>query len=311
MASPPEATYSRRRFLTGSIVVGTSGLVLAACGGSSSDDTTSDVLDAESTEPAFLQAAFPAGNRQPTILAVGSAQRAIFGLTRGTGFLQASDVPAELPMTLTAPSGATTDIVLPRRNEQIPRHYYPLVFAPTEVGSYSLTGEFEGEALNVGFKVADPSEIELVQLGEQMRALDTPTFADARGVDPICTRAPDPCPFHEVTLTEALASGSPVALMISTPGFCQTGICGPTLEIMMAEASAFADITFVHAEVYTDPQQLDQLPPSELIAPIVSAYAMSFEPALIVANAAGAVTARVDVTMDALDIREALSTATQ
>lgn len=319
MSSPPEATFTRRRFLTSSVLAGTSGLALVACGGSTPIGTSSgpdspldgdSPLDRDSTEPAFLQAAFPAGNRQPTILATGSPQRAIFGLTRGTGYLQSADVPAELPLMLTSPSGATSQIVLPRRNEQIPRHYYPLVFTPTEPGAYSLTGEFEGEALDVGFKVAEPSEIELVQLGEQMRALDTPTFNDARGVDPICTRAPDLCPFHEVTLTDALASGSPVALMISTPGFCQTGICGPTLEIMIAEAQAFPDITFVHAEVYTDPQQLGELPPSELIAPVVSAYAMSFEPAMIVANASGAVTARVDVTMDAFDIREALATAT-
>lgn len=309
MARPPVPSFTRRKFLAGSALAGASGLALAACGGSSSVDATTTASDLESTEPAFLQAAFPAGNRQPTILTTGTEQRAIFGLTRGTGYLQAADVPSELPMLLTSPTGSTSDVVLPRRSEQIPRHYYPLVFEPTETGTYTMTGEFEDEDLSITFKVADPADVELVKLGEPMRALDTPTFNDARGVDPICTRAPDPCPFHDVTLTEALASGSPVALMISTPGFCQTGICGPTLEIMIAEAADVPEITYVHAEVYTDPQKLNELPPSDLIAPVVSTYGMSFEPAMIVANAAGLVTARVDVTMDAIDIRAALKSA--
>ena len=62
---------------------------------------------------------------------------------------------------------------------------------------------------------------------------DTPTFDDARGVDPICTRSPEPCPFHDRTLTDVVESGEPVALLISTPGFCQTAICGPVLELLM------------------------------------------------------------------------------
>lgn len=301
MARPPLSRLSRRGFLAGSL-----GLTLSACAGSSPEVAS---VPLESTEPAFLQAAFPAGNRQPTILSTGSPQRAIFGLTRGTGFLQAADVPTTLDLTLTAPSGATSTVGLPRHDEQIPRHYYPLEFEPSEIGAYTLTGSFEDEDLSVSFTVADPSDVGLVKVGEPMRPVDTPTVADARGVDPICTRAPEVCPFHEQTLTEALAGGSPVALMISTPGFCQTGICGPTLEIMIGEAANFGDIAFVHAEVYTDPQKLGELPPSELIAPVVDTYAMSFEPAMIVANAEGIVTARIDVTMDALDIRTALATA--
>ena len=234
---------TRRTFLAGS-----GALALAACGGSAPLESV------ESTEPAFLQAAFPAGSRQPTILSTGSPQRGVFGLTRGTGFLMADDVPATLDLTLVSPSGASTDVALPRHADQIPRHYYPLIWEPDETGAWELTGEFEDEALSVSFMVAEPADVELIKIGEQMRAVDTPTFDDARGVDPICTRGPEACPFHEVTLADALAAGGPVALMISTPGFCQTGICGPTLELLIAEADANPAMTFVHAEVYTDPQ---------------------------------------------------------
>ena len=46
---------------------------------------------------------------------------------------------------------------------------------------------------------------------------------DPRGVDPICTREPEVCPFHDITLTEALAAGKPVVYYVGTPAFCSTG----------------------------------------------------------------------------------------
>lgn len=297
---------SRRSFLAAG-----SALALAACGGGSSTSTSTETaVDLfESTDPAYLQAAFPAGNRQPTILSTGTTQRAIFGLTRGTGYLQADDVPATLDLVLTDPNGATVDVVLPRHAEQIPRHYYPLVFAPEIAGGWRVSGTFEGEDLLVDFTVAEPSEVDLIKLGEPMRSVATPTMTDARGVDPVCTRAPDPCPFHERSLDE-LVGVAPVALMVSTPAFCQTGICGPTLELLIASAEEFSDVEIIHAEVYTDPTKLGELPPPELLSETVQTYAMPFEPALIVANAAGIVTARLDVTMDAAEIRSALASAT-
>lgn len=295
---------TRRLFLAGAGAV-----VLSACsGGPGSTASEPGIASVESTDPVYMTAAFPAGGSQPTILSTGTLQRAVFGLTRGTGYLNGDQVPVELEMMLTSPSGTQIEVELPRRSEQIPRHFYALSWIPDETGTWTIAGEHEGEQLSVDFKVADPSTIGLVQIGEKMRPVDTPTVADARGVDPICTRSPEPCPYHQLTLAEAIDASGPTALMISTPGFCQTGICGPTLEIMIGElaGSGFGEYNVVHAEVYTDPQRLSEAPPSDLIAPTVSAYGMTFEPSLIVADDDGVVAARLDVTMDAAEIRSAL-----
>ena len=76
--------------------------------------------------------------------------------------------------------------------------------------------------------------------------------ADAQGVTPICTRTPA-CPLHEVTLAAALAESRPVALLIGTPAYCQTGICGPVLDLLLAQHDAFPGIDFLHADIYVDP----------------------------------------------------------
>jgi hypothetical protein len=99
----------------------------------------------------------------------------------------------------------------------------------------------------------EPGSVAVPGPGDPMPPFDTPTFDDSRGVDPLCTREPDTCPFHDVTLTEALGAGKPVAYLIGTPAFCQTGTCAPALESMIAVQDRFGDtFTWIHAEVYTD-----------------------------------------------------------
>jgi hypothetical protein len=49
-----------------------------------------------------------------------------------------------------------------------------------------------------------------------------------------------------------LASGQPMAYMIGTPAFGQTGSCAPALNFLLAEHERLADaMPMVHAEVYT------------------------------------------------------------
>lgn len=296
---------SRRTFVGG--IVGSAALTVAACGGSTTGtEDESSVDQATTTDPPLLLSTFPDGIRQPTMLAAVGTQRAIFGISRGSGFVDADDAPAEIAARLTHPDGTTTDVMLPRHSREVPRHYYPLVFEPTGVGSYLVDATIEGSDLQVEFLVAEPADVPLLQIGDQLPSLDTPTVADARGVTPICTRAPE-CDLHDITVADAIAAGQPVALMVSTPAFCQTGICGPTLEIMLGQLADAPDIAAVHAEVYTDPTKLGSSAPADLLAPTVNALGMTFEPSLIVANAAGIVTARLDIALDADDIAEALA----
>ena len=75
-----------------------------------------------------------------------------------------------------------------------------------------------------GRQVDAADDVSVIQLGERLPAIATPTTADARGVDPICTNDPV-CPLHDVTAAEALDEGRPIALLVSTPAFCQIAIC--------------------------------------------------------------------------------------
>src|SRR5438132_1411319 len=79
----------------------------------------------------------------------------------------------------------------------------------------------------------------------------TPTTANHLGVNPICTHDPV-CPFHSVSLDQAIGGTRPIALLVSTPAFCQVAICGPVLDLFIKRKATFAaqGITVIHAEVY-------------------------------------------------------------
>lgn len=263
----------RRSFLLGSAALAT----LSACGSSAP----------EGLEPMRLGVRFPDGFRAPSVAVANSGtQRFPFVIIADDG----------LPMITNSPDSIVIEVVRDGKivaTETVMAHgtgqftpYYPLEFTPAEAGSYLARTSFDN--LGLEFLVVDRSETPLVQVGEPLQPFDTPTFDDARGVDPICTRT-EPCPFHEITLTEALANGKPTALLISTPGFCQTDVCGPSVEYLIESAAGRSDINVIHAEVYENYVNDLETGAIPTVAPIIDAMGLEFEPSLFVADGTGIV----------------------
>ena len=237
------------------------------------------------------------------IYLAGRRERLPFGLADADG-VPLTEGPDTLEVTLTDATGASLGAIsAPRRVEGLPRAYYPFEVELAEPGIYGLSTTVQGADLDAQFSIGAPGSLTFPGRGEQLPAFDTPTTADARGVRPICTR-PDPCPFHEVTLTEALAAGTPVAYLVGTPAHCQTAICGPVLDLLIEESKTFTSVTFVHAEVYADDAATTP-------APAVEALGLSFEPLLFLAGADGVVTDRLDVIYDRGELRDALTALTK
>lgn len=164
--------------------------------------------------------------------------------------------------------------------------YYPLEFTPTETGSYVARTSFS--EFDVEFAVVDRADTPLFQIGDALPPFDTPTIDDARGVEPICTR-PEQCPYHALTLTEAVGNGKPTALLISTPGFCQTDVCGPSLEFLIEAVGERTDINVIHAEVWRNYQADIEAGDFPGVAPLPEAWQLEFEPSLFVADATGTI----------------------
>jgi hypothetical protein len=212
-------------------------------------------------------------------------------------------LPAELEFRVTRDGTLVGEAIPTTAHEDgVPVAYFPVRTTLDEPGTYRLEATVDGTALSTPFTVSDPSTSTLVEPGQPMRPVPTPTTVDARGVDPICTRRPDPCPYHDLDLPTALAAGAPTALLVSTPQFCQIGVCGPVLNLLIEAIGQNPGITPVHAEVYATPEG-----PEGGVAPVVDELGLTFEPSLFVIGADGVVVERLDYVFDRTEIAAAFA----
>lgn len=247
---------------------------------------------------------FATGQNEAPILRTGVEQRMPWGLADGEG-LPLRNPPDRVAMTLSDASGALVgqpiDVV--KHGDGTPFPYFPLRATLDKPGTYTVSVTIDGRKLDQRVTFVAPDKVTLVQPGERAIPVATPTTADHRGVEPICTRKPA-CPFHAMTLSDALANGRPTAFLISTPAFCQTSVCGPVLELLIDEAPS-RPINVVHAEVYADAAATGN-PLQARQSEATSTYRLSFEPSLLVADGSGIVVDRLDFVFDRSELRAAL-----
>lgn len=295
---------TRRHFLAGVAAAG----LLAACGDDTADTATdgSGGSGSSGTEPDVLSVIRFFG---PYFVA-GSVVRVPFALSDSDGILPADASPAELSITVADGDGNVVAESVPAalHAEGLPRPYYTFEFTPETPGFYDFTFDTDaGEVLSQFQVVAadDPGVTSFVGPGDEMPAVPTPTVVDAMGVTPICTREPA-CDLHGISYADVVGTGGPSVLLVSTPAFCQVAVCGPILDLLLEEIDGYSDITFVHAEVYTNPDENSVPPTPDDFAPVVAALGLPFEPVLYAVDADGVVVERLDYVFDGAEIRGVL-----
>jgi hypothetical protein len=294
---------SRRTFITGSLgVVGATSTVglstlLAGCSGNSTATTSESV-----TALGDLQLV----QRFPQVLVPGNVRLPI-SLANTQGLLT-TESGVDLPSTLTAKliNADTQEVVAEslsadRHDTGLTIPYWPFRVDIDKPGIYTLIvdgGPEEGAAI----QVLNATEVLIPLVGSQLPGFDTPTFDDHRGVEPVCTRTPEPCLFHNITLNEALALKKPIAYLVGTPAHCSTGTCSPALEALITVKNSIGDaMTFLHTEIYTDDK-------ATTVAPSVIALKMEYEPAIYITDASGIIIERFDAVFDAIEINAAITT---
>lgn len=292
-AVPTSVLVSRRLLLAG--VAGT--VVLAACGSDSSSSNSAGGTEPTAAEPSSGLALVRFFD-DPSVT-TGTNRRLVFGLADLDGTLRTSG-PADVSAVLLDQSGAEIATSTGRRREvNLPRAYYEFRVDVPRAAVYTLRVTAEAATADASFTAATPGSLSFPGPGDPLPPFDTPTMADAQGIDPVCTRQPA-CPFHDVTLTDALAAGTPIVYLVGTPAFCQTGICGPVLDVMMGIAEEYPSLKFLHAEVYTDNTATEA-------APAVGAVGLSFEPVIFLTDTSGRIVERLDVIVDESELREQLT----
>ncbi len=290
-------TLSRRQLLTGAL--GTLGLgataqLISSCssGSGSAQKLPKDVQLVKR----FPELLSPGKVRMPLSLA---SQQGLLTVNDGS---QPDVLTAQL---INADSGeiVVDSLSATRHANGLDIAYWPFLADISEIGIYSLKVK-SGPKDGLAIQILDPTQVLVPKIGTALPGFDTPTFDDHRGVNPICTLTPEMCPFHEITLNDALAIGKPIAYLVGTPAFCETGACAPGLEGLVTASKQFGDsFTYIHAEIYTDNT-------AKTVAPAVGALKMTYEPALFITDKNGTVNDRLDGVFDVDEITERLGAIT-
>lgn len=199
-----------------------------------------------------------------------------------------------------APAGGPLGAPLPAtvHDQGVPPYVLTSYMFPTP-GNYTIRVTDRGRHGDLPVTVISPTSTAIPLVGRPLIAVPTPTLGSPMGVNPICTAQPA-CPFHTVSLDRALAERRLVALQFATPALCQSRLCGPVLDNLVAVHQPFAaDVTFVHSEIYTDLSGKQATPP-------VLAYHLEHEPLLFLAGRDGIVRERLDNGYDRVEATDAL-----
>lgn len=155
-----------------------------------------------------------------------------------------------------------------------------------------------------------------VAIGAKAPSVETPTITSVGGDIRAVSTDKEPAErFYTTSIDDALAAGKPFVVAFATPAFCETQICGPTLETAKAVATDYPDLTFINVEPYQMKYEDGLLQPTldasgQLqSAASTDAFGLRTEPWIFVVGADGTVRAKFEAIVGADELRTAIDAA--
>jgi hypothetical protein len=162
----------------------------------------------------------------------------------------------------------------------------------------TVRGDGLDETVRSGFVVEESGTTPAI--GAPAPPSDTPTAADVDDLAEISTD-PKPTPrFYRKSVARALKDGDPFVLVFSTPKFCASAVCGPTLDEVKRVARDHRDVTFIHSEIY------ENLKPTNPPTQAVLDWGLPGEPWVFVVDADGNVAAKFEGVAGRSELQNAL-----
>lgn len=155
-----------------------------------------------------------------------------------------------------------------------------------------------------------------VAIGDPAPSIETPTTESSGGdVRAVSTDQQPEERLYTTSVDDALAAGKPFVLAFATPAFCETQICGPTLDTVKEVAADYPELTFINVEPYVmkfvsgslqpELDEAGQLKP----APWTEAFGLRTEPWVFVIGGDGTVRAKFEAVLGTDELRNAVDAA--
>jgi hypothetical protein len=196
-------------------------------------------------------------------------------------------------------------IGIPGGAEADATHLYVARVRLREPGTYWILAEPEGGSMEVqalgNVKVAGRDAVP--SPGDPAPASATPTLASVNGnAARITTRTPPDVMLLEHSVADSLRAGVPFLVVFSTPKYCTSRTCGPTVDVVEEVARRFEDrpMRFIHVEVYEDND------PAKGFNPWMQEWGLYTEPWTFLVGADGRIVDRFEGAVSVLELEQAL-----
>ena len=115
--------------------------------------------------------------------------------------------------------------------------------------------------------------------GQPAPPADTPTLADVGGDLSRLTTDPQPdASLYRISVADAIAAKKPFVLVFSTPRYCTSRVCGPTLDQVKAARTRFPTVDVIHVEVVDPKNPLDERTGDLKTVPAMAEWRLQTEP---------------------------------
>ncbi len=143
-------------------------------------------------------------------------------------------------------------------------------------------------------------------IGDPAPPSHTKTLADVPDLAQLTSDEHPDERLYQLSVADALAQGKPFVVAFTTPAFCTSAVCGPTLDVVKELMPDYLpNVNFIHVEVY------DLSKPGELVTvPAIQEWGLPSEPWVFVVDGQGKVAAKFEGALSPEELREALDAVT-
>ena len=285
-------------------------LLLAGCGGSGGGDDT-EAVAGDSTleeiwrspgddvaiiagtathEPGDVRVSFLVVDKENRVVTLPTARVWVAKELEAKPFLEGE---AKLER-IGIPGGAEADAT----------HLYVSRLRLDRPGTYWLLAQPDGGATSVqaiGNVVVGDSPVP--DVGEPAPASDTPTIASTGGdFSKLTTKTPPDEVLLRHSVADSLRAKVPFVVTFSTPEYCSSRTCGPTVDVVEAVAERYEDenVRFIHVEVYEDND------PANGFNKWMREWKLSTEPWTFLVGADGRIVDRFEGAVSTLELEAAI-----
>lgn len=117
----------------------------------------------------------------------------------------------------------------------------------------------------------------------------TATAGTIQDISTITSAAEPDLRLYQLSVDQAVTSGKPSLVLFATPGFCETAVCGPDVEVVRRLLDTFGDkLNAVHVEIYQYPFEKFQF------VPAMQEWGLQSEPWLFLVDKEGRIANRYE-----------------